>query len=322
MVKKRKKANKDFSKRDIINTIIVPVAVALITVSVAGYFQMKSINVSNKAQIEASIKTANAQIKAAEISKVNKIEYDYKESSNWNVNESGEYMPLKKGNYWLYKGSYTSYSIKYKDYFTKPMKLKFEILDEIKSKDLNISLFIVNNYPTEIIELTNKKFENMDKNELTSLEPIKFIDNHNISGLLLVANKLFYIPGDEIGSVKNYINGPDIIVNQQQKNPTPTLDYDDLLFEFPLFKGQRFGNLETITRSDFSHFWYVNNVREISALVENKFEKVQIFNLIYNTKPDQQIIDFRPYIGILLYKFAHKGSTEDLQLELSKFELK
>ncbi|MGB3261215.1 hypothetical protein, partial [Paenisporosarcina sp.] len=80
------------TKKEILISIVTPAVVALLTVIVSGYFQVKTINKSSESQIEAAIKTADAQIKAAEISKVKEIEYDFKETNNWNVKESRAYM--------------------------------------------------------------------------------------------------------------------------------------------------------------------------------------------------------------------------------------
>lgn len=317
-MKKKIKQNKVFTLKELITTIIVPLLVALITVFVAGHFQMLTISESSDAQIEAAIKTANAQIKAAEISKVTEIEYDYKETNNWNVKDSIEYMPLKKGNYWIYKGFYTSYSINLKKYYTKDVNVKFAIKEEIQNN--GISLFIVNNFPQEIYPHIKDKFDVMDEEELNSSEPIEFDDGDNVSGLLLVANKLFYIPYEELDTVEKYINAPNKLVNEQLVNPYPSLSYENLIFEFPMFKGQRFGDLNSITRGDLSHFWYVNEVREIATLNGDTYEKTQIFDLIYNTLPDQQTIVFRPYLGILSLSNKHNGTPEDLLLDLEEFK--
>ncbi|KAB8139242.1 hypothetical protein F9U64_01055 [Gracilibacillus oryzae] len=318
----KRKMKWDLSFKETITSIIVPIIVAVITVIVAGIFQLKAINESSKVQMEAAIKAAEAQIEAAEITKVNKIEYDFKDSYKWNVNESDNYIPLKKGNYWMYSGEYYGFSPRYREYFKKKITMKLEILKEIKNEKLNISFYIVNNYPVNIRSTIKQRFDEMNKNELTSVEPIELINNENKSGLLLVANKLFHIPNKEIQGVVDFLNDPQKVVNHKLSNPSPLLTYDDLLFEFPLFEGQRFGDIETITNPNLSYFWYVNDVTEINALNENKFENVQIFNLIYNTNPDQQNIEFRPYLGIIRYSVTHKGVPDDLYLDLEEFELK
>ncbi|MCM3654098.1 hypothetical protein [Metabacillus litoralis] len=316
--KSQKQYKSGFTLKDTITTIIIPIVVTVITVFVAGHYQMKSINKTNEAQIEAAIKTADAQIKAAEISKVNEIEYDYKETNNWDVKESIEYMPLKKGNYWLYSGSFTSYSMKQEEYFTKNVNVKFEIKEEIKNEGL--SLFIVSNFPLDMYHKIRNTFDEMEEAELSSSEPIEFVNRENNAGLFLVANKLFFIPENQLDSIVKFVKEPNKVVDQQLT--IPSLSYEDLIFEFPMFKGQRFGHFNYITRADLSYFWYVNNVREIESLNGDTFERVQIFDLIFNTLSGQDKIAFRPYLGILFYSSKHSGATDDLYLELKEFEFK
>lgn len=301
-MKSKKKPLEVLTKKDLILYVCVPVIGFLIGGFFVGY---------------SAIKTSNAQIKAAKITKVEQIAYDFKETSNWNVKESRYYMPLKKGNYWTYNGTYTGYSMKYQKYFTKKAKVKFEILKEYK-KD-GMSLFVVSNSPIEIQNLISSKFDSMKKNDLNSAFALEFVDRKSISGLLLVANKLFYIPKTELKSVENYLKSPDKRINNEF--PKTSLSYRDLVFEFPMFKGQRFGDLNSITRKDLSYFWYVNDVREINSLKGNTFEKVQVFDIIENTLPDQQMITFRPYLGILSFNSIHKGTKNDLQLELKKYKI-
>jgi hypothetical protein len=334
-----KKPNKTyfgFTRKEIILSIIIP----MLSVYLPGIFLIHSVNKTNEtqvrtaiqtnhtqiesamktaeAQIESAIKTAEAQVKAAEISKINKIEYDYKEINNWDVTESKSYMPLSLGNYWIYRGYYKAYSTKFKEYFTKNVELEIRVKEVINNEDKGISLYILGNYIENAFSTIDEEFEKLSYEELISPNPLKIKDNE--CALLLVANKLFYIPYDEINIVKEFVNDPDKIINGHGIN-TPNLNFDNLIFEFPLFKGQRFGDFKTITRGDLSHFWYVNEQRNIQILNGTTFETVPVFYLTYNTLPDYQVIQFRPYVGILSYTSIHNGSTKDLEINLIEYEI-
>lgn len=318
----KKKVNKKTStdsltKADLIKYVMVPVVIALISTLVAGYYQLKSINKANEGQLAAAVRTSDAQIEAAKITKVKERSYDFKESNNWNVKESREYMPLKKGNYWFYKGSYLSYSVKNKKSITKKVTVKFEIQKEIVQGA--IGLFIVSNYPVDIYQECQNKFDSMSLKELNSPQPIEFIHREKKAGLLLVANKLFYIPSNNLEKLERYVKNPNKPFNN--KFSFPALSYEDLMFEFPMYKGQRFGDLNSITRDDLSYFWYVNSVRQINTLKGETFEETKIFDLLYNTVPDQRKIVFRPYLGIIQYSVIHNGTPDDLQLDLDKFKI-
>ncbi|MGB3260460.1 hypothetical protein, partial [Paenisporosarcina sp.] len=201
--------------------------------------------------------------------------------------------------------------------FTKKVNFKFEIKEEIQNNGL--SLFIVSNFPQDIYAQVSNKVLNMNEEELNSSKALDFNDGELVSGLLLVANKLFYVSNDELDSVENYIKDPNKFINQIR--PYPSLSYENLIFEFPLFKGQRFGDLSSITRDDLSHFWYVDDVYEYEKLNGENFEKTQNFYLIYNTLPDQQTLVFRPYIGILSIGSKHLGTVSELILNLEEFKI-
>ena len=313
---------KGFTLKEGVTLLLFPIVISLITIGVGGYFQLKATNKSIEAQIETAIKSADAQIQAAEISKVTKIKYDYKETSNWNVDESKEYMPLEEGNFWTYKGTYSVYSPKYEKIVIKDLSIKFKILEEIRSN--GVKLYKVRNIWQRIYNVIRERIDVLSEDELISLPPMDFTEEEHISGLFLVANKMFLIPNEELESVEKYMKEPDSYnnINHQIENKSPALSYDNLVFEFPMFKGQRFGDLNSITRSDMSHFWYVNDAREIEILNGDTYEEVQMFDLIYNTLPDQQKLVFRPYLGILSFSYLHNGAVDNFKFSLSEYNIK
>jgi hypothetical protein len=325
---KSKKSLFGLSKKEIIVSIVVPIIITLLTVFITGHFQIKAIlksnevhiestRVANEAIIESATKSAEAQIEAAKITKVKEIEYDFKETSNWDVSQSKSYMPLGSNYYWIYEGEYTGYSYQYKDYFTKKVLVKFEIIEGIENNGL--SLYIVKNLPTEVSHKIDTRFNELSRNELNSDEPI-VLDGGEESGLLLIANKLFIIPEEHVKDTKEFVLDPLKVENQQLSSLHP-LSPEDILFEFPMFKGQRFGSFESISRGDLSYFWFVNQKREIQTLNKDTFELVPVFELIYNTLPDTRMLVFRPYVGILSYKIIHNGSIKDLTLHLKEFNI-
>jgi hypothetical protein len=307
--KKKLKKKKLFSKKELVTSVAIPLVIALI--AGGGSFW------AGHSQLKSSILSSEAQIKAAKISKVNTTEYDYKETTNWEVSQAREYFPLSKGNYWIYSGEYEGYSAKQDKYYTKNFEFKIKVKDEIKKGE--VSLFILNNYFQDLASVLESYYDSSSDSELKNKNKIKLKESD--CGLLLVANKLFYISNENLPKVKQALLSKSLSIDEPESEKS-ILDFSSLLFEFPLFKGQRFGDFYSITRSDLSYMWYVNDKRNVEILNNNTFETVPIYQLVYNTILDNKEIKFRPYVGVLSYFSSHHGVTGNLSLELKEYEVK
>jgi len=99
------------------------------------------------------------------------------------------------------------------------------------------------------------------------------------------------------------------------------LSEDNLLFRWPLKKGMKFGDAESLRRDDARYCWVVASQEtkkrgEIKALPSLSRE---VFLLQYMTNPDDTEIELSPGIGILSYQYHHHGTVAESDLTLVEF---
>jgi hypothetical protein len=96
---------------------------------------------------------------------------------------------------------------------------------------------------------------------------------------------------------------------------------DNLLFRWPLKKGMKFGDAESVRRDDDRYCWVVatqetKNLEDIKGLPSRSAE---IFLLQYLTNPDDTEMEISPGIGILSYQYHHHGTVAETSLTLLEF---
>ena len=96
---------------------------------------------------------------------------------------------------------------------------------------------------------------------------------------------------------------------------------DNLLFRWPLKKGMKFGDAESVRRDDDRYCWVVTtqetkNLEDIKGLPSRSAE---IFLLQYLTNPDDTEMEISPGIGILSYQYHHHGTVAETSLTLLEF---
>ncbi len=119
-------------------------------------------------------------------------------------------------------------------------------------------------------------------------------------GLLLASGKLFRINAQDLPAAKQALTGEGAI-------PAEVFDRAELLMEFPLRAGQRFGPPEQLCRSDGLYCWNVSPAPQAGQ---------GAFALSLRTLPDEQTLVFRPGIGVLSWQYRHHGTLDEASLEL------
>jgi hypothetical protein len=117
---------------------------------------------------------------------------------------------------------------------------------------------------------------------------------------------------------------PDFDYAKLEKDATPLdkfLSEDNLLFRWPLKKGMKFGDAESVRRDDDHYCWVVatqetKNLPNIKGLPSRSAE---VFLLRYLTNPDDTEMEISPGIGILSYQYHHHGTVADTSLTLVEF---
>jgi len=98
---------------------------------------------------------------------------------------------------------------------------------------------------------------------------------------------------------------------------------DNLLFRWPLKKGMKFGDAESVRRDD-DHYCWVVTTKETKSLTDIKglsSRSAEVFLLQYITNPDDTEMEISPGIGILSYQYHHHGTVAETTLTLVEFHL-
>ncbi|HET6929498.1 MAG TPA: hypothetical protein VFI45_04200 [Candidatus Acidoferrum sp.] len=96
---------------------------------------------------------------------------------------------------------------------------------------------------------------------------------------------------------------------------------DNLLFRWPLKRGMKFGDAESLRRDDALYCWVVasqetKKIGEIKGLASRPAE---VSVLRFTTNPDDTEIELAPGIGILSYHYHHHGTVAETNLSLVEF---
>jgi hypothetical protein len=99
------------------------------------------------------------------------------------------------------------------------------------------------------------------------------------------------------------------------------LSQDNLIFRWPLKKGMKFGDAESLERPDDRYCWVVaTQQRKILKEIKGISPKpVEIFLLQFVTNPDDEQMELSPGIGILSYQYHHHGTVAETSLTLVEF---
>lgn len=264
---------------------------------------------SNKGVFWASIISAlivtSGTIYSVILNKTNVVEYIEYPVSEWDIENATSYFPLELDYYWEYKGVLKTTSNNYEKY-EREINLKIKV--EEKTTNNDIALYGISN-AIEEIPFFDYYFEEKDRSTLKL--------NIGISGYLLVANEIYLVPPDLYDKVKKSINESK---NKEDGFLKLDLTQLEILYRMPLFKGQRFGELDQITRSDFAYFWYVNDFNEYTMTKNSKLVKVKNYEIIKQGVGFYEVKRFTPELGMTRYEFDNQRVK--VELNLMKYKIK
>jgi hypothetical protein len=117
---------------------------------------------------------------------------------------------------------------------------------------------------------------------------------------------------------------PDFNFAKLEKDPAALanlISEDNVLFRWPLKKGLKFGDPESVRRDDGMYCWVVTEQQrkkfgEIKGLAGRQAE---VFLLRYATNPDDTEMEVSPGIGVLSYEYHHHGTVANTSLSLVEF---
>lgn len=95
------------------------------------------------------------------------------------------------------------------------------------------------------------------------------------------------------------------------------VDESDLILDFPLTLGKKFGDAEMMRRADGWYCWVVEETRPTSSWnVAGVPRPDRTAVLSHRTNPDHTIVDFAEGIGIVRYRYVHHGTVSEVDMTL------
>ena len=254
--------------------------------------------------IVCALITASATITAAYFAtrKQKQTTIEVRKVSTLGLDDFRKYFPLQVGNEWIYEGVVRKIS-EDKSIIERNVLVRMKVVEAITMKENTaVTLFVMSGHPTDAMGLRDV--------DATSAEVVEPPPSHY--AFLTIGNKVFEIY--EVEAVKEFVQAGGF-------NGTFKLTQEQLVFEFPLFKGQRFGDSESLARADMRYLWYVNDIRQYDEPNDNKISQQLEYQIIRNNLPDSESVLFRPYLGIVEFDYVHHGPTHEVHIGLKDYHL-
>jgi hypothetical protein len=203
------------------------------------------------------------------------------------------FMPLAPGAYWLYRGTVTWSDQQTEKEAHADVTLKMTVEKVIQKPDFTIA--ILSGFPRDLDWAT------------AEVAPMPW---------LLIETKRHEIYLDSLPPDFDYAR-----LDQDPASLSKFLSEENLLFRWPLKKGLKFGDAESLQREDGEYCWVVTeqqkkNLGEIKGVA---LQPAEVSLLRYATNPDDTQYELSPGIGILSYEYHHHGTVADTSLALVEF---
>jgi hypothetical protein len=208
-------------------------------------------------------------------------------------NDFGGIFPLNKGTYWIYRGPVESGGATAT--ISKTITWKMEITDVIKRQDITAA--VVNGFPDDLWWYT------------TDTKPCDSL-------IVQVFPERFYLlQPDKIGKAL-------AALRDDKNNLQGLVRESDLILDFPLVQGKKFGETELITRTDDFYSWVVRDERrsQLDGIKGvSSIRKWTVYTISEFTLGSYTEFDFVSGLGIVRYMGHHNGTVSDFEVKLVEF---
>jgi hypothetical protein len=203
------------------------------------------------------------------------------------------FLPLTPGTYWLYRGTVTWSDPQTEKEAQAVVTLKMAILKVIQRPEFTIA--VLSGFPRDLDWATG---------EVAAMP------------WLLIETKRHEIFFNSLP--------PDFDYAKLERGAGPLdkfLSEDNLLLRWPLKKGMKFGDAESLRRDDDHYCWVVatQETKKLSDIKGLPPQSAEVFLLQYITNPDDTEMEISPGIGILSYQYHHHGTVAETSLTLVEF---
>ncbi len=253
--------------------------------------------------IVCSVIVSITAVISAFIAREHVTRYDVKIVPRFELVSVTDYFPLKVGNAWLYKGRLKEAVMGQSEAIEIPAEVTMKVINLVKGQ--HASLYIMQGHPSDAAWSLTEKDVNRSVKRVT---PSRY-------GYFVVSNKIFMVDENKIDRIADALRNKEGLLDKD------ILSYGDLEFEFPLFEGQKFGELNQLARGDLRYCWYVESSTIFHSPEGDKVKAIPSYKLLQNTLPGYVEMEFTPYLGITSYTYSHHGTPAQLDLSLEKYHI-
>lgn len=222
------------------------------------------------------------------------IQYVYSDSAKLDDFKIEEYFPLREGNYWVYE---CERKMQTPENGTEVIKEVYKIKMQVNR--------IYKNDAYKIIDLTGDIF-NID-DERKNAQNSRF-------GLLVTSNKIYYLDNKKLLYLIECLKNKIVPIFREN-------EFNEPLFEFPLFNGQKIGKAEMILRNDLEYICNVSKAHDFYSKKENQQEVKSVYNMTYQSLSTNMEIKFIPSQGVVSKSQHHGGSVDDISIRLIEYNI-
>ncbi len=202
-------------------------------------------------------------------------------------------MPLTPGTYWVYKGTVRWHDPELNKPTTKTVSTKMIVEKVIKKPDFTAA--VLSGAPWDL---------DWSEGEW-SPQPSLLIET-SCHQVFLEALE------------------PDFDLSRLESDSTSFQKYmtgDNLIFQWPLKKGQKFCDAESKQRPDDRYCWVIatQSQKNLGATKGVRAGLRNVFLLQYDTNPEDTQMELSTGIGIVSYQYHHHGSIADTRMSLVEF---
>jgi hypothetical protein len=203
------------------------------------------------------------------------------------------FLPLNPGTWWRFRGTVQWFDFETDKRVTTNAFIKMQVEKVIQKPEFTLA--VISGFPGDL-DWSNGQVDSKP--------------------LLLIETRRHEIFLDEIPPDFDY---------SKLETDAPSLDKllseDNLLFRWPLKKGMKFGDAESVQRTDDRYCWVVaTQQRKVLKGIKGVPPKqLEVFLLQYVTSPEDTQMELSQGIGIVSYQYHHHGTVANTSLTLVEF---
>jgi len=203
------------------------------------------------------------------------------------------FFPLTPGTWWLYRGTVRWTDSETNKPAAAPASIKMQVERVIQKPEFTIA--IISGFPADVGW----------SNGQVDPKPSLLIETRNHEVFL-----------DELPPDFDYAK-----LEKDARSLDKFLSPENLLFRWPLKKGMKFGDPESVQRPDDRYCWVVatQGKKSLKEIQGAPLKPLEVFLLQFVTAPEDTQMELSPGIGILSYQYHHHGTVADTSLALVEF---